>query len=213
MKILRVVCVCFLGTMAALAQDTWRRLPTLPRGPNDTDQVGVSIPAIAKRGIKESRARVVISVARKWRTAEIGIWIDNMSEVIAEKELWPYMGPDLGHEAKNPQMMRFKLVSPKGEVRFSSRMIMSSGGNFPTGVAGDGEFLFATNCSTDKRFKTFLGNLDNGFDYGEVVIGRGVFSPPIEIKFVGNGIKGHLKEIVDILNASGTEPHSGDLRP
>ena len=119
-----------------------------------------------------------------------------MSEVIPEDDLWPYTGPPLGPEARNPHMIEITLVSPKGKIQFNSPMVMLSGGSFPKGVSDD-EYLFATNCKPDKRFKTFINDMNAGFDYGLVTIGRGVFSPPIEIKIRGKEIKGQLMPAMD----------------
>ena len=117
--------------------------------------------------------------------------------MIPEKELWSYTGPDLGHEALNLHMMEITLVSQGGKEQFNSRMVMLSGGNFPKGIIADDEYLFATNSKTNKRFKAFLDQMNAGFDYGLVTIGRGVFSPPIEVKFGGEGIKGLLMPAMD----------------
>lgn len=39
--------------------------------------------------------------------------------------------------------------------------------------------------------------MNAGFDYGLVTIGQGVFSPPIEVKFGGEGINGRLMPAMD----------------
>jgi hypothetical protein len=183
--------LCILSAVAGSAQDVWHSVPTPALGPNDPDLAGASVDAVAIRRKKKSKARVVISGPRKLGTAVIGIWIDRLNEVISEDDLWPYTGPPLGREALNPHMIEITIVSPKGKVQFDSQMIMLSGGSFPKGTGGD-EYFFATNCKTDKRFKAFIDQMNMGFDYGFVVIGRGVFSPPIEVKFGGEGIKGIL---------------------
>ena len=66
--------------------------------------------------------------------------------------------------------------------------------SFPKGVAnGDDENLFATNNGvSDERFKMLITKMNSGFEYGTVTIGRGVFSPPIVVKFAGNGVNGLL---------------------
>ena len=196
---LRIACLslCFLSALVGSAQDMWHPVPTVALGPNDPDLVGAAVDAVATRGKRESRARVVISGQRKWGTADIGIWIDGLNEVIPEKELWPYTGPDPGREALNPHMMEIRLVSPRGKVQFDSRMLMEIGLSFPKGVAAGEEYLFTTNCKTDKRFKAFIDQMNAGFDYGIVTIGRGVFSPPIEVKFGGEGIRGQLMPAMD----------------
>ena len=191
------LCMCLLSPVAGSGQDVWRPVPTAALGPNDPDLVGAAVDAVATRGQRESRARVVISGQRKWGTSLIGIWIEGLYEVIPEKELWSYTGPDLGHEALNLHMMEITLVSQGGKEQFNSRMVMLSGGNFPKGIIADDEYLFATNSKTNKRFKAFLDQMNAGFDYGLVTIGRGVFSPPIEVKFGGEGIKGLLMPAMD----------------
>jgi hypothetical protein len=191
------LCLCFLSALVGSAQDVWHSVPTVALGPNDPDLVGAAVDAVATRGKGESRARVVVSGQRKWGTALIGIWIDRLNEVIPEDDLWPYTGPPLGPEAMNPHMMEITLVFQKGRrVQFNSRMVMESGGSFPKGIADD-EYFIATNCKTDKRFKAFIDQMNSGFEYGLVTIGRGVFSPPIEIKFGGEGIRGQLMPAMD----------------
>jgi hypothetical protein len=202
MRILGIVLVLILSAIAGSAQDVWQSVPTVAPGPHDHDLVGATVDAIAKRGEKESRARVVVSVARKWGTAEIGVWIPELSEMISEQELRPYMGPDLGREAKNTHMIEIMLISQRGKVQFNSRMVTLAGGNFPNGVASDVDLLFATNCKTDKRIIAFLDQMDSGFDHGVVKIGRGVFSPPIEVDFGGNGIHDHFKAVMLFVGTS-----------
>ena len=189
--------MCLLSPVAGSAQDVWHPVPTVALGPNDPDLVGATVDAVVIRGEKESKARVVISGQRKLGTSLIGIWIDRLNEVISEDDLWPYTGPPLGREALNPHMMEITLVSPKGKVQFNSPIVMVSSGGFPKGVAADDDYLFATNCKTDKRFKAFIDQMNEGFDYGLVTIGGGVFSPPIEVKFGGEGIKGLLMPAMD----------------
>ncbi len=157
MKVLRIACLflCVPSAVAGSAQDVWHSVPTEALGPHDADLVGAAVDAVATRGQKESRARVVVSGQRKLGTSLIGIWIDRLNEVIPEDDLWPYTGPPLGHEALNPRMMEITLVSPKGKVQFNSPMVMVSSGGFPKGLAADDDYLFATNCKADKRFKAF----------------------------------------------------------
>lgn len=201
MKAWRSACVCvfFLGLISGLGQamqSKWMTLPTVPLGPNDPDLIGAAVGATAKRGGLESSALVFISVAKKWGTADIGVLIKDLSKLISEKDLWPYTGPDLGREAMNPRMMEVTLISPRGEAHFESRMIMSSSGNFPKGLINDEDQLFATNCAMDRRFIALLAEMKEGFDYGVVQIGRGVFSPAIEVRFGGQNVKNALEPVM-----------------
>jgi len=207
MKALRALCLClcFISFASAFAQDgqgRWFSVPTVPLAANDPDLIGAAVLAIAKRGERESRARVVVSVARKWGTALIGVSVNDLPKLVSEKELWPYTGPDPGPEAMNSRMMEFTLVSPRGEAHFHSQMLMSSSGNFAKGVADDGDELFGTNCKMDKRFIAFLAEMKAGFDYGVIRIGQGVFSPPIEIKFGGRDATTRLTPVMEYVRES-----------
>jgi hypothetical protein len=201
MKMLMIAVFCMFALFAAVgapAQNVWYSVPRVAHGPRDPDLVGAAVDGIATRGQKEYRARVVVSGPRGWGTSAIGIWVDKLNEVISENDLSPYTGPDLGREASNSHMMEITLVSKTGKVQFNSRMVMAFGGNFPNGVVDnyDNDY-FTVNSKLDKQFKTFIDEMNAGFDYGIVTIGRGVFSPPIEVKFGGEGIKGKLMPAMD----------------
>ena len=197
MKIFNIVCLCILSATVGLAQNAWHSIPTVAPGPHEPDLVGATVDAVAIRGKQESKARIVLSAARNWGTPQIGIWVDGLFRVIPETQLWPYMGPDLGPAALNPRMIEITLAGSRGKVRFNSRMIMLSAGNFPEGVADRGELLFATNGKINQQFKSFLRQMNAGFDHGTVRIGQGVFSPPMEIKFRGEGVEGRLNTVID----------------
>jgi hypothetical protein len=197
----RILCLCLLSALVGLAQDLWYSVPAVSRGRNDAYLVGAAVNAIAVRGTKESKARVIVSFAPRWGTIKIGVRIEGLSEIIPEEDLWPYTGPDLGREALNPRMMQIAVFSTQGEAHFNSRMIMSAGGNFPTGVADKTELLFSTNTAMDKRFKAFLKRMSAGFDHGVVRIGQGVFSPPIEVKFRGESSGVKLKPLIESAEA------------
>lgn len=201
MKTLMMALFCMLVLhveVGAPAQDVWHSIPTVERGPHDPDLVGAAVDAVATRGKKEYKARVVVSGPRGLGTSAIGIWVEKLNDVISEHDLLPYTGPDLGREASNSHMMEITLVSKTGKVQFNSRMVMAFGGNFPNGVVDNYDHdYFTVNSKLDKQFKTFIDEMNAGFDYGIVTIGRGVFSPPIEVKFGGEGIKGKLMPAMD----------------
>jgi hypothetical protein len=192
----------FLNAVFGLAQERWQSVPTIEPGQNPPDLIGAMIDGSASRGETQSKARVIVSVARRWGTVEIGIRINDLFKLIPERELWPYTGPDLGPDSANPNMMEITLVSPRGESHFNSRMVMMPGNGFPKGVADNAELLFATNCRTDDRLYAFLADMNRGFADGDVQIGRGVFSPPIEIKFGGQDIARHLQPVMDCIRKS-----------
>jgi hypothetical protein len=198
MKIFTILCLCILSAAVDSAQDVWRSVPMTPPGPNDY-LVGVAVDGVAVRGQKESKAQVVISGNRESGISQIGIWIDGLLQMISEKELEPYTGPDLGHEALNSHMIEIRLVSAKSEVHFNSRMVMTGGRGFPKGLAADGDLVFNSNRKMDGQFKAFLRQMSEGFNYGVITIGHGVFSPPVEVKFGGKGVEKQLKALIDTI--------------
>jgi hypothetical protein len=161
--------------------------------------VGAVVDTVAIRGGRQSKARVAIYGARKSGLLNICIWIGGLSQLISEENLLPFRGPVLGREARNAHMIEITLVSPTGDVRFNSRMVVISDGNFPEGVDDDGSDVFAANSENDKRFMALIHKMNEGFEHGVVWIGRGVFSPPIEVKFGGKGIQSHLKTVIDFV--------------
>ncbi|MGD1103416.1 MAG: hypothetical protein ABSA59_15300 [Terriglobia bacterium] len=201
MKILGRVCLCLciLSATAGLAQDVWRSVPTVPRGPRDPDSIGTVVDAVAKRGGKESKARVVVYGGRKSGILLIGIWIRGLSEVISEENLSPYTRPQLEPEGLNPRMIEITLSSLTGKVQFNSRMVVLSDGNFPKGVDDDGSDVFVASCRSDNRCMALIHKMMEGFDQGVVWIGREVFSPPIQVNFGGKGIQSHLKTVLDFV--------------
>jgi hypothetical protein len=107
------------------------------------------------------------------------------------------MGPDPGKAGLNPHMIEITLFSPSGKVQFSTQMVVTGSESFPQGVADTHELIVNSNFWEYKRIKPFLDKMDAGFDHGIIRVGKGVFSPPVEVKFGDAGIKGKLKTIVD----------------
>jgi hypothetical protein len=165
------------------------------------------VDAVAIRGGKETKARVAIYGARESAILNIAIWIRGL-DGIREEELEPYMVMNFGREALNSRMMEITLASPTGEVQFSSRLVVLPDGNFPKGVDDDGYDVLAADCKNDKRFMALIDKMMEGFDQGVVWIGRGVLSPPIEVKFGGKGIQGPLKKVLDFVRQSRTTASS-----
>jgi hypothetical protein len=193
---------------AVPAQTLWHPIPTQSSRTNRTDIVGATVEAVATRGGLVAKARVVVSGQKRLGTALVGIWVEKLNTIVSDNDLWPYTGPPLGMEAKNPHMIEITLVSSTGKFLYSSRLVMLSPESFPKGVAdGDDENLFATNNGIlDERFKRLITKMNSGFDYGVVTIGRGVFSPPIVVKFLGNGVEGLLMPAMTRVRKQGTKP-------
>jgi hypothetical protein len=199
-QVFRVACVCALSAFTSVpAQTLWHPIPTESSRTNDTDIVGAAVDAVATRGGLVAKARVVVSGQKRLGTALVGIWVEKLNTIVSDDDLWPYTGPPLGTETKNPHMIEITLVSSTGKFLYSSRLVMLAPESFPKGIAdGDDENLFATNNGvSDERFKTLITKMNSGFDYGVVTIGRGVFSPPVVVKFPGNGVKGLLMPAMD----------------
>jgi len=215
MTVLRMACLVILSAAAGTGRDSWRLVPEHPPGPNQPDLVGATVDAIAARGEKESRARVVVSGARNSGVVDISVWIHRLSEVISEKELEPYIGPVLGEQDRNPRMMEITLTLPAGEAHFNTGMTMEEYGNLPQGIAGGpndssvDDLVFSSNwcpgsqgCQIlDRHLRAFLQKMDSGFERGVVRIGSGVFSPPIVVRFGGEGVKGKLKSVMGSVGA------------
>jgi hypothetical protein len=193
-------CLCFLITSAALGQDTsWRWLPTQQPGPHEPDIEGIVVDGIATCGAKQSRARIAFFGARKSGMLDIGVWVRELSDVIPNEALYPYEGPDFGREAFNPHMIEITLTSQTGDVHFHSRMGILIGDSLPRGLSDDNGVVLATSFSSDRESKVLLHQLSEGFDHGTISIGRNVFSPSIEVKFVGQGIQNYLKRVLDFV--------------
>jgi hypothetical protein len=208
-QVFRLACVWALSVVTAVpAQNLWHPLPTESSRTTDTDIVGATVDAVATRGGLVSKARVVVSGQKRLGTALVGIWVEKLNTIISDDDLWPYTGPPLGTEAKNPHVIEITLVSSTGKFLYSSRLVMLPPESFPKGVAdGDDENLFATNNGvSDERFKRLITKMNSGFDQGVVTIGRGVFSPPIVVKFPGNGVEGLLMPAMTRARKEGTEP-------
>lgn len=198
MEASRVAWLLFISALVVSAQDGWRAVPAVPLGPNDVNLVGVTGEAAASRGAKNAKARIVIAASPKWGTAEMGIWIEGISGMIGEKELWPFEGPDLRRAASNPRMIEIKLISSAGELKMHSPMGVASGGNYPKGAVPADDDVLCPNLRDDE-LRRLLKRMNAGFDYGVVTIGQGVFSPPVVVRFDGNGINGKLRNVLDLI--------------
>jgi hypothetical protein len=198
----RVVCVFALAVIVGAsvrAQNVWHSVPTSSHPANGTEIVGAAVDAVATRGKLVSKARVIVSGQRRLGTALIGIWVEKLNAIISDDDLWPYTGPPLGTQAKNSHMIEITFAFPTGNFQYFSQLVMLAPENFPKGVAdGDDGNLFATNNGvSDEEFKKLIAKMNSGFNDGLITIGRGVFSPPIVIKFSGDGIKGLLMPAMD----------------
>ena len=201
MKILGFVCLCLciFSPVIAAAQDSWRLVPTTPRGLQDPDIIGTVVDAVAIRGKIRAPARVVVSGARNSGILLIGIWIRGLTEVIPEDKLGDYVRPLVGHEALNPRMIEITLFSQGRQVQLDSRMVLMSGFNFPGDVDDDGSDAIVVGRHNDKPFMALIRRMSDSFDSGTVWIGRGVFSPPVEVRFKGDGIRTSLKGVMDFV--------------
>ena len=65
------------------------------------------------------------------------------------------------------------------------------------------------NYTDGNEFDALLHKMNEGFDHGVVWIGRGVFTPPIEVKFGGAGIQGPLKKVLAFVQKNEVSPSEG----
>jgi hypothetical protein len=142
-QVFSLACVWVLSVFTAVpAQNLWHPLPTESSRTTDTDIVGATVDAVATRGGLVSKARVVVSGQKGLGTALVGIWVEKLNAIVSDDDLWPYTGPPLGTEAKNPHMIEIALVSSTGKFLYSSRLVMLPPESFPKGIAdGDDENL------------------------------------------------------------------------
>lgn len=202
MKASRFVWLLLVSALTASAQEGWRTVPIAPLGPNDPKLVGLIGDAVASRGEKKVKARVIVSAAPQWGTVTMGIWIKGISELIEEKELWPYDGPAPGRAASNPRMIAIKVFTSAGELNVDSHMGINSGGNYPKGAAPEDDEVLSVNLK-EGELTNLLERMNTGFNYGVVTIGQGVFSPPFVVRFDGKGINGKLNVVLDYVAHSG----------
>jgi hypothetical protein len=181
-----------------MAQEKWQSIPSLPRGANEPDLHGAVINAVSIYDNRRYDARVVISGARQSGIYLLGFWVRNLFDVMPERELWPYMGPDLGKEAENDHMINLVIRRDKKTYKFNLILNMLSPGNYPKGTADDNDYseLFNAYMPPDKRMYSLIRLMADGFDAATATIGLGVFKHPIEIRFTGNGIEQPLREVV-----------------
>lgn len=201
MKILKFVCLCLciFSPVIGVAQDSWHLVPTRPRGPRDPDSIGTLVDAVAIRGKIRAPARVVVFGARNSGILLVGVWIRGLTEVIPEDKLSDYQRPVVGHEALNPHMIEITLFSQGRQVQLDSRMVLMSEFILPGGVDDDGSDAIVVGRHNDKPFMALIRRMSDGFDSGTVWIGRGVFSPPVEVRFKGDGIRTSLKGVMDFV--------------
>jgi hypothetical protein len=193
-----ILLLCMMLSTIGMAQEKWQSIPSLPRGANEPDLHGAVINAVSIYDNRRYDARVVISGARQSGIYLLGFWVRNLFDVMPERELWPYMGPDLGKEAENDHMINLVIRRDKKTYKFNLILNMLSPGNYPKGTADDNDYseLFNAYMPPDKRMYSLIRLMADGFDAATATIGLGVFKHPIEIRFTGNGIEQPLREVV-----------------
>lgn len=187
------------------AQD-WQKIPVVPPGPREPNLMGVSTTTVVKTGSVSHEARVVVSGARQARIFTLGLWIRGLSDLMAEKELWPYMGPDLGKEAMNPKMVEIVVSKDGIKHRWNFPMIVISGGNFPKSDWDKKDLFFSVAIKCNSKDYSIFEKMRSGFDDAVIVVGRGVFLNPVEVRIVGKGFGDAFGDAVEFVNPGRPKP-------
>jgi len=199
LKITMLLVVC---SMAAGAQDSWQKIPTISPGQKEPHLRGVVISGRVINKLKSSDSKMVISGANHAGIYTLGFWIQGLSSLIPERDLWPYMGPDPGREALNPRMLEIVLTVDGIEKRWNFPMAVMSAGNFPKGDWNKKDLFLSTTIKFKADDYSLLTDMSSGFDHVAVTIGRGVFKNPIEIQFDSKGFKDSFREVAEFVAPS-----------
>ena len=197
-----------MAATTGLGQEVWRKIPVSRSGPQDPDLRGAVIDARATINNNCIDSRVVVSGAHQTGSYSLGFWVSDLFDLIPERVFWPYMGPDLGKEALNPNMAVITLYKKHKKSVFNFRLGVNSGGNYPQGAYRQKEDDMLTTFGPKKQNDLFIANMASGFDYGIATIGHGVFKHPIEIKFSGKGIEQPLNELIGFVGKPKIKPFS-----
>lgn len=198
--------LCLVVHVCGVAQDVWRPLSPPKSNPNTPQFFGVVVDSKAKCTGKKLDSQVVISGRRGLGIYRLAFWVQNLSEMIPEKALWPYMGPDLGKEANCLNVV--KLVILKGEKRktYNLGLNVVYKGNYPEGASKDGSDLLDAHLENNLSMYSLIRDLSSGFDSGFAVIGESQFETPIEIAFSGDGITKALSDLQEIIGPPKSAP-------
>jgi len=149
---------------------------------------------------KPLETSVVISGANRAGIYTLGIWIHELSSLMPEKSLWPYMGPDPGKEAFNHKMIEICLSKGGIQQKWNFPMGVISGGNFPKGAWSKKDLFLSTGIKGNSKEGSLLKKMSSGFDFATITIGRGVFVSPIEVRFQCGNFEDLFKDVREFVD-------------
>jgi len=163
----------------------------------------VGIPARATYDGKKLKAYVFVwGHEKKTGTGfpEIEVYVAGFDELIPEKELEQFEGPDLSDAALKTDT--FEITITRNGQRFNvSNRVELCPGSYPESIVpqgGNNVFDTGINLSAARRgaWKQFIREMSSGFDKGHISLGGKVLSHRIEIDFSGNGIAPLLQDLL-----------------
>jgi len=200
--VMRALCfcgMCLIAQVYGVAQDVWHPLPAPQSNPNTPQLFGIVVNSKAKCAGKELDSRVVISGKRGVGIYRLAFWMQNLSTLIPERDLWSYMGPDLAKEAKSQKVIKLVIRKNGKKKIYNLGLNLLSKGNYPVGASGDGADLFDAYLRSNIDMYSLIQELSSGFDAGYVVIGEKRFNAPVEMEFSGNAIAKALDDLKAIV--------------
>jgi len=169
------------------AKESWRKISLIINGKPLNHMMAIGVSGIATIGNEKTQAFLVFYGKKGSKNINMGVIINNATQLILERDIDAYRGPDLSDTAIKNDAFEIKISQKMTQYSFSTRMVIESTKLFPTDVSGGADEFFATNLrSTEperKAFLKFIDSLCKDFDDGNIVIGRGSFSNVVLVNF------------------------------
>jgi hypothetical protein len=197
----------FCGPAFGFAQE-WQRIPKLPTGPTEPMLAGVTAVGQLERGSGSMTVDVVISGAKNSKLYTLGIYVHDLPSIVTEKELRPYMGPDLGREAADKNMIEIAVAKNNTIQKWNFPLLVAFGGNFPQWNWSKKGLLLSASISSKSGKNSLLEKMSSGFDRAVIVVGSGVFKQPIEVTIQGNNFDDAIKAVKIFVGAE-SNPNQG----
>ena len=180
------------------AQDTWESIPVVAHGEPIPTLKAIGVKAIAECDGRTYPAYVIAHGRVGGGIIFIDMVIEGLGDAIPGAELDEFRGPDLSQKAIDKDAIRICLKQSKGTKVFSTRLEVGTGW-VPDNVLGASKEYFTTNPRAGKqelkKSAELLNTLSQGISEGRLVIGEGIFSKKIVVKFGGEGVEPLAKEL------------------
>ncbi len=196
-----VVLITVFSAISSLAhaQAAWHKTVMSDDGKVDKNIVAISIPAEAEYGGKKMKASVFIFEhieSGKSGVPVLGIYIENVHDIIPDKELSMFIGPDIPNNVQNGSTFEMSVNLKSQIEKIVTYPLYGDSKWYDPGFECDGYFALAYLKGTRERWKKIVTDMSGGFMDAGITIGGTILPHKLHIHFSGAGLSSQLRDLM-----------------